>query len=358
MKNEWDRDEIAEVYENNNFVICKAECAGAGKTSSFKHYGQGRRMLIVCPYNNLCCVLKSEGFQAITLNKLLGLRISGTQERYDSSVEKEGSAFDIDVFDIIVFDEIYLYQTDKLERIWKFVKNNSDKKIYATGDEFQLTPIEELNISDKKAYYNSIINSMFGTQICLKENKRCKTEEDRRRMKEISDGIRLAETKEEALLIILDNFKHITSMGELKTKFNVCGWNSTTEMVNNYLHEYKEKQKYYLGLEVIGRKTVKNKDYKIAVNYTYSIVEIADSAIIVFDGEENFSIPKTKFDELFKLSYGRTCHSMQGLSVDEDITIFDATRHTATVQWLYTAITRTTDLSKITIYLGEYATAQ
>ncbi len=49
---------------------------------------------------------------------------------------------------------------------------------------------------------------------------------------------------------------------------------------------------------------------------------------------------------------------MQGLSVDEDITIFDVTRHTATVQWLYTAITRTTDLSKITIYLGEYATAQ
>ncbi len=61
-------------------------------------------MLIVCPYNNLCCALKSEGFQAITLNKLLGLRISGTQERYDSSVEKEGNAFDIDEFDIIVFD--------------------------------------------------------------------------------------------------------------------------------------------------------------------------------------------------------------------------------------------------------------
>ena len=43
---------------------------------------------------------------------------------------------------------------------------------------------------------------------------------------------------------------------------------------------------------------------------------------------------------------------MQGLSVDGEITIFQTDHPRVTVEWLYTAITRTTDLNNIRIFRG------
>ena len=44
---------------------------------------------------------------------------------------------------------------------------------------------------------------------------------------------------------------------------------------------------------------------------------------------------------------------MQGMSVDEPITIFDINNHLADVCWFYTAITRVTSLSNLNIFVGE-----
>ncbi len=57
-------------------MICKAECAGAGKTRSLKQFVIGKKALFVCPYNNLCFELKNgKFFQAITLNRLFGIKL-------------------------------------------------------------------------------------------------------------------------------------------------------------------------------------------------------------------------------------------------------------------------------------------
>ncbi len=55
----------------------------------------------------------------------------------------------------------------------------------------------------------------------------------------------------------------------------------------------------------------------------------------------------------FKLPYARTCHSMQGLSVEGEVTIFEVDNPNASVEWLYTAITRTTNLKNVYIFRGE-----
>ena len=55
----------------------------------------------------------------------------------------------------------------------------------------------------------------------------------------------------------------------------------------------------------------------------------------------------------FIYGYGRTCHSYQGSTRKNDITIFDWNFFYASRKWIYTAITRTTDLNKVYIYNGK-----
>ena len=48
--------------------------------------------------------------------------------------------------------------------------------------------------------------------------------------------------------------------------------------------------------------------------------------------------------------YCRTCHSFQGSTAEEAITIFDHKFAYASSKWLYTAVTRATDLKKVYFY--------
>ena len=52
----------------------------------------------------------------------------------------------------------------------------------------------------------------------------------------------------------------------------------------------------------------------------------------------------------FISNYCRTCHSIQGSSLDSSITIFDYRFEHASREWLDVAITRATDLSQVYVY--------
>ena len=55
----------------------------------------------------------------------------------------------------------------------------------------------------------------------------------------------------------------------------------------------------------------------------------------------------------FKLSFSITLDSLQGATIDDEYTIFDSDKiNSIGENYLYTAITRTTDLKKITICCG------
>ena len=55
--------------------------------------------------------------------------------------------------------------------------------------------------------------------------------------------------------------------------------------------------------------------------------------------------------KIFRLSYCNTCHSEQGCSIDEDITILDSNTPYIDKYWIYTAITRARSLDKVTIFI-------
>jgi len=340
LKDEFDLSEIQRTVESSDRLIIKADIAGAGKTTSFLNRNN---TLIVCPYNALCFDLNNRGEQSVTLNKLIGLR-------YDGEKNLDVRGYDVSDVERIVFDEIYLYPTTLLEKIKKYMNNHKEIQFYATGDEYQLEPIETLNIEETREYYNKIITSMFPHQIVLHENKRCKTDEDRKRMKEITRLIRDANSKEEALNVVLKNFKKIYKKEDIVTKKNVCALNKTSDWVNEYLHKYDGDNKYYVGLELIGRKTFKNKKSNIKINYTYTIKKILEEALVLDDGEEEHVVDNKDVEKIFKLNYSRTCHSLQGMSINEGITIFDIFNPFVSISWIYTAITRATSLDNIFIY--------
>ena len=62
------------------------------------------------------------------------------------------------------------------------------------------------------------------------------------------------------------------------------------------------------------------------------------------------TLPINLIKKNFVHNYCRTCHSFQGSTIDEAITIFDHKFAYATRKWLYTAVTRATDLKKVFFY--------
>ena len=53
----------------------------------------------------------------------------------------------------------------------------------------------------------------------------------------------------------------------------------------------------------------------------------------------------------FKLPYTETCHSIQGATIEDKITLFDTNVHDRNYIW--TAITRATDFNNVTVFLHD-----
>ena len=61
-------------------------------------------------------------------------------------------------------------------------------------------------------------------------------------------------------------------------------------------------------------------------------------------------IPMHLLRKNFIFAYCYTCHSVQGSSIDDSITIFDYKHWLVNKEWLWTAITRARDLNKVKFY--------
>jgi hypothetical protein len=116
--------------------------------------------------------------------------------------------------------------------------------------------------------------------------------------------------------------------------------------------EAQQKYKYWVGLELICKKHYKNKQTKLFVNYSYFIKTINAKTFSVHEPIEDITII-LNIDQLdlFKLPYSQTLHSVQGLSIKNKITIFDTNTPYVDRNFVWTAITRVTDLNNIQIFI-------
>jgi hypothetical protein len=341
VEQEYDTDYLCSLFEEKKRMIIRAELPGSGKSYACEHLEKrGHKVLFVCPTNKLACKYKKRG---ITINKKFGIGLS------------DGSRilrFDTKPYDAIIFDEIFFSNIHNLRRIRKFCEDNPEKIILATGDTDQLEPIEDLsNVKDFDKYSNACVNMIFKHGITLKENKRLKSKKDRELLKQIKkDMFNTAIPIEETIR------KYFKVVSKLKTQYNVAYKNKTCADVNYKVREMLGKKKEYEVKDIlVCRKFLKLAKQKVVfnVNYEYEITQVAETAVQL-DGE--YWVPLPCVRSSFIHNQCRTCHSLQGSSLDDEITIFDWKHMFIDRKWIWTSLTRCTELNKV--YFWDYEEKQ
>jgi hypothetical protein len=365
IKDEWDTKEINKVISDNKKMLILGDLPGVGKTTAARNY-ESKSKLFVCPYNKLCLSMKKVNLDSITLCKLLGLGIGEFEPKQTKKI-----SFNVAAYDTIIFDEIFLCPPADLHKIHKFMERNPEKTYIATGDTHQNAPvgIDTLNIFNSKVYLDECMSHLFPNQIVLKKNKRLKNPKDIEKL--INLKVDIFNNNIDIMTTIKKyGLKIITKMSELKTKTNVCFFNFQCAKVNNYVHnnlvKIDEKVKtvlykyteYYKGLELTCHTRHKVKNAILQKNYSYIITKLSSKYFTVVEPVESFSMtfPIDMITKHFKLSYADTNHAVQGMTITDPFTIFDANTPYINRNWIWTALTRTDDLKKITIFEHDKAT--
>jgi hypothetical protein len=78
--------------------------------------------------------------------------------------------------------------------------------------------------------------------------------------------------------------------------------------------------------------------------------QLKNITILDVSNQSEYTLSISKIRSNFIFSYCVTCHSYQGSSIDESMTIFDYKYHFVDRKWLWTAITRATDLNNVWFY--------
>ena len=175
-----------------------------------------------------------------------------------------------------------------------------------------------------------------------------KTKEDRDKLEQIfndifNPNISLKKT-------VKRNFKftkeHTTSNKAIACK------NDTCSNVSKHIRKQLGKQnEYEVGERLQCRKYLKlNKGDTLYVNYEYEITDVKDKTVILQDitgDKKKFEVKLADVRTKFIFNYCSTCHSSQGLSIDESRTIYDWKCFSRTAEWLWAAVTRATSLDNV-----------
>jgi hypothetical protein len=337
IKDEYDVNEICESLEKYKRVMIRAEMPGSGKSYVCeKMKARGHKVLFVCPTNVLVQNYKECG---VTVNKFFSMSVD---------IDDFMSKFDSSDYDVIVFDEIYMSCILKLRKIKQYSESNQNKIIIATGDTCQLEPIEKLsNTINYEKYADHCINSIFPNEIFLFINKRLKSEEDKLKLIQIKQDIFNEDIP--MLETISKYFKFTTEVTQsLK---NIAFLNSTCKSKSMIIRKSLGKTgEYEVGEYITCRKWTKHNKHIFNVNYQYQIKSInCNNTITIIDESvgDTYTLPIKMIRDNFIFSYCNTCHSYQGSSIKESMTIFDYKHFFVSRKWLWTAITRATDLNNV-----------
>ena len=350
LSDEYNVNEMQEKLQQYDRVLINGLLPGSGKTTGAKN--SGYKLEFVTPYNKLCQELRKEKFESVTLNKLLNINVMG---EYNKSAAQQN----ISDYEAICFDEVKLYGPHYLAKIYDFM-NKTDKKVFATGDSDQIQPFGFYlnNVSNVKEYMNRCIDIMFPNQIILEHNKRLRTKEDQLRLKQIKSDI--FNMKIDIGATMRKYFKTIDRYQNVETTKNISFFNFRAEKVSKIIQSRLNIPKdgvkiggfmYYKGLELICKKHYKTKNKRLYTNYSYILEDINKKTFTVIEPVDNIEITlEIKLLNHFKLPYCLTCHSVQGLSIDDIVTLFDCNTAYVDRNFVWTSITRVRDLDNITYF--------
>ena len=168
IDDEWDTQSICErIIKVNEPVIIKAKYAGSGKSYIGEYFAQmNKNVLFVMPNNRQLQEKLCDGLEATTFNKFFSIAV-------DDEEKGKMPKFDYSMFDVIVFDEVFMVNTYTKNRIRVFCLENPDKIRILTGDTKQLPCFEDsTNCQDAEEYANRCIDVICPYNIYLTICKR------------------------------------------------------------------------------------------------------------------------------------------------------------------------------------------
>ena len=150
--------------------------------------------------------------------------------------------------------------------------------------------------------------------------------------------------------------KYFNQVKQITTTNNICYTNETCDTVARTVRRNSGVSgDYAIGEIIVCRKFVKEGNHKFRVNFEFHIEALGkDSLTLKYEStNETSQIKKTTAQKYFIHNYCRTCHSFQGSSIDGRVTIFDWGFKFVNRKWLYTAVTRATELNNVVFYSGK-----
>lgn len=379
VENEWELDEIHGLMDKYERLGVEAIMPGSGKTYCSKKYQ--KKTLFVVPTNKIRANLLKDGLDAITVCSLLGGDLKREDAITDYTIKKEFLIRKVkktlNHYECIVFDEMMLNNIDTIYRIKRFLEDYGHKfKVVMNYDPFQNKAVGERlnNVRDVRAYKLKIIREMCGHFIILKEMKRNTNKENTKHylmLKSLLDK----NDKKAMIQYVLENCKVEGRVEDIKTKINISYRNTVREQISNHVYKmihgdepwgvgqvliYKGKSEVIKGVKGVF---FKNVEYEIIMecnakdlpeetrkkntNLSGNIYELRDS----FD--ETFFVPISTVKRNWVLPYCWTGHAYQGDTIDQPFTIDVNDLCLIDCEWIWTAITRTTDWSHISIYYNK-----
>ena len=351
---EYDTKEINEQLSLYNRLLIKSSIPGSGKSQIVKNYkSDDNKILFITPTNELALDLKKNGYDSMTVYAFLGMN------HKEESINTSKDVY-INNYNIVCFEEIYQYKRSILYRIDRYISEHKDTKFLSTGDYLQNKAIDNDNDDKKDIKYEDIINICFNNQITLKISKRLTNENDRQKIEQIKKDI--FNINIDVTTTIKKYFKTVTKYNDVITEQNITYSNKTATNVSEHIHNIKkydtnkiviDQKTYYENMELVCRKAIRSDKLTLHTNYIYLLKSIKNKIIKLFEPVDNIyiEISISQFKESMRMNYARTGHSIQGRTMDNDITIFDADSPYTNRRWIWTALTRARKLENVQFYL-------
>ena len=339
-----DLQDARQIISRSISWLSSSENAGGGKSTLCAYFIQKFKgtHVVACPQNTQAAEWKAQGFNAMTLYDLCGMKVGGEEaERVRKSKR----------FDLVVFEEFGQYQRPEAwSMVADYILRHKRAKIILNGDVYQTLPIErDLNPlfeepQYRRDYYRGVCHSLCQGRIVLRDVKRYKQPDGSvcpvltARAKELKQDLfekrmPVAEVFKKYATRILK--KDVTSDMLLLTYLQ-----DTRRAVNEYVHK-SHTERFYPGLVVRANTGMKISGKRIYKNFDYTIAALGDGKVTLLEelsGEE-FELEMTKLAN-FSLPYAHTGHSVQGITTSKPVVVFDTAFRHVDAEWAYTALTR------------------
>ena len=342
---EWDTEAVCNQIIPNSPCMIRAKFAGSGKSYIGQYLNKmGYNVLFVVPHNRLSQEIEGK---ATTLNMFFSIPVNKGDDL---------PCFDHSDYNVIFFDENFMSNIYIYNKIREFVKNNPDKIIIGAGDTKQLPPINDLtNTQPHDQYADQCIDKIFKYSMYLKICKRV-GEEDRIKLDEMYNDFW---ERNMPLKDFIEKYFRYTSKINPE-HMNIAYTNIRCKSVSDEVRKKLGKiNTFEINEEMICRLYLKTDEgAKFNANIRYKILCINSSGIIIenIKDKKKYTLTEELLNKHFRYGYCATCHSCQGASINNNITIHEWDRsYLVSREWVWTSLTRARDFNKVAFFKNEKA---